>query len=316
MAQGSRPAEGTPDQLTLAAFTALVFIGGSNVVAVSLSNDELPPFFGAGLRFAAAGVILLAIVAVRRIPIPRGPALFGTIVYGVLGFAAFYALAYWALRPEGLPASVAAVCLASTPLLTFFFAMAHRLESFRWRALVGALIAIGGIVILIGGELTLSVPGAPLLAAFVAAAAAAEAGVVIKQFPPSHPVATNGFGMTIGAALLLALSAITGEDWGLPGRAFDWGVLLYLVGLGSLALFGLFLFVLTRWTASGTSYFTVLMPIVATLLGSWLLDEPITAAVALGGVVILAGVYVGALSRGKVAVPAKEEQEALAQRCT
>jgi drug/metabolite transporter (DMT)-like permease len=160
------------------------------------------------------------------------------------------------------------------------------------------------------------VPTAPLLAAFVAAAAAAEAGVVIKQFPPSHPVATNGFGMTIGAALLLALSAITGEKWGLPGRAFDWGVLVYLIMLGSVALFGLFLFVLSRWTASGTSYFTVLMPIVSALLAVWILDQPITAAVVVGGVVILAGVYVGALSHGKVAAPAPAEQEALAQECS
>jgi drug/metabolite transporter (DMT)-like permease len=178
------------------------------------------------------------------------------------------------------------------------------------------VIAIAGIAILIGGELTLTVPTASLLAAFAAAVAGAEAGVVIKQIPPSNPVATNGFGMTIGAALLLALSAISGEEWGVPGRAFDWGVLVYLVGLGSLALFALFLFVLKRWTASGTSYFTVLMPIVAAVLGAWLLDQPITGAVVIGGLVILAGVYVGALSRGKVPVPAEEEQEVLAQRCT
>jgi drug/metabolite transporter (DMT)-like permease len=316
MAERSQPVEGTPDQLTLAAFTALVFIGGSNVVAVSMSNDELPPFFGAGLRFAVAGAILLAIVALRRIPLPRGQALIGTLVYGVLGFAGFYALAYWALRPEGLPASVAAVVLASVPLLTFFFALAHRLEPFRWRALLGAVIAIAGIAILIGGELTLTLPVAPLLAVFGAAIAAAESGVVIKQFPPSHPVATNGFGMAIGAVLLLGLSAISGEDWVLPGGAFDWGVLIYLVGLGSVALFGLFLFVLKRWTASASSYFTVLMPIVAAVLGAWLLDQPITVAVVIGGVVIIAGVYVGALSRGKVPAPASEDQEALAQRCT
>ena len=297
------------------AFFAMVFIGGSNVVAVRLSNNNLPPFFGAGLRFALAGLILLAVVAWRRVPFPRGDALIGTLLYGAIGFGLFYSFAYWALRPEGLPASVAAVVLASVPLLTFFFAQAHRLESFRWRPLLGAVIAIAGIAVLIGAELTLTLPVAPLLAAFGAAAAGAEGGVVIKRFQPNNPIAANAYGMLLGAVLLLALSATTGERWTLPDRAFDWGVLVYLVVVGSVALFVLFLFVLHRWTATGTSYFTVLMPIVATLLAVWLLDQPITLAVVFGGAVVIAGVYIGALSRGKVAAPAPEGQEALAQNC-
>ncbi|MFN2590078.1 MAG: DMT family transporter [Actinomycetota bacterium] len=320
MAETVRTDVAAPDQVTLAAFVAMVFIGGSNVVAVSLSNGELPPFFGAGLRFAVAGAILLGVVAVRRIPFPRGPALIGTLLYGVIGFAGFYSFAYWALRPNGLPASVAAVVLASVPLLTFFFAQAHGLETFRWRPLVGAVIAIAGIAVLIGGDLELQLPVAPLLAAFGAAAAGAEGGVVIKRFPPNSPVTANAYGMLIGALLLLALSLVAGENWTLPGRAFDWGVLVYLVLAGSVALFVLFLFVLKRWTATGTSYFTVLMPIVAAVLGAWVLDQPITVAVVLGGLVVLAGVYIGALSHGKVPAPVTgpkaEESEALAQRCS
>jgi drug/metabolite transporter (DMT)-like permease len=310
-----RGPEGVPDKLTLAAFAALVVIGGSNVVAVSLSNDDLPPFFGAAVRFAAAALILLAVMVVRRIPVPRGPGLLGAVLYGVIGFAGFYALAYWALDSE-LPASVFAVILATVPLLTFFFALGHGLEPFRWRALLGSLVAIAGIAILIGGDLTLDLPLGALLATIGAAACGAEGGVIIKRLPPNHPVAANTMGMGIGAALLFVVSVVAGEDWRAPSRAFDWGVLVYLVVLGSVALFGLFLFVLKRWTASGTSYFTVLMPIVSALLGVWLLDEPITGGVVIGGAVILAGVYVGALSHGKPPAPAPEEQEALAQRST
>jgi hypothetical protein len=41
---------------------------------------------------------------------------------------------------------------------------------------------------------------------------------------------------------------------------------------------------------------TVLMPIVAAIAASLLLDEPITTTLLAGGVILLAGVYVGALS--------------------
>ncbi len=44
------------------------------------------------------------------------------------------------------------------------------------------------------------------------------------------------------------------------------------------------------------SYIFVLMPVVATLLGVLILDEPITAVAVLGGIMVVTGVYVGALS--------------------
>jgi len=73
-----------PDRTTLIAFTFLVLIGGSNAVAVRFSNQELPPFWGAAIRFAAAALILWIIVAVRRIEIPRGRALTGVLIFVVM----------------------------------------------------------------------------------------------------------------------------------------------------------------------------------------------------------------------------------------
>lgn len=61
-------------------------------------------------------------------------------------------------------------------------------------------------------------------------------------------------------------------------------------------MFGLYLFTLQRWTASGVSYNFVLFPIVATAAGALLARELITAAVVAGGLMVLAGVYVGVLS--------------------
>ena len=64
----------------------LILIGGFNFVAVRFSNRELAPLFGAGVRFAFAAVLLIAMVAVRRVAFPRGRALLATVAYGVLTF--------------------------------------------------------------------------------------------------------------------------------------------------------------------------------------------------------------------------------------
>jgi drug/metabolite transporter (DMT)-like permease len=303
-----------PDRLTLGAFAAVVVIGGSNFVAVRFSNQELPPFFGAGLRLGLAALLFLALVGVRRIPLPKGQALFGTLLYSLLAFTGAYALAYWALVE--LPAGIAGLIMSSVPLLTFFFALLHGIESFRWAGLAGGALAIAGIGVLLSGPLTFTIPLASVVAMVGAAACAAEAGVVIKRFPPSHPVATNGLAMAIGTAFLLVISGVTGERWTMPDRGTTWMAVAHLALLGSVGLFSLYLFVLTRWTASGASFQFVLMPLVAVMLGAWLAAEPVTVGVAFGGVIVLAGVYVGALSRPKVPVPATAEKEALAQRCS
>ncbi len=84
----------SPDRLTLTAFGGIVLIAGANFVAVRFSNQEVPPFLGGGVRFALAALLFLLVVALRRLPILRGRELVGIVLYGLLGFTGFYALAY------------------------------------------------------------------------------------------------------------------------------------------------------------------------------------------------------------------------------
>lgn len=286
-------------RLTLAAFGSIVLIGGVNFVAVRFSNRELPPFWGAGLRFTAAAALLFAVVILQRLPLPRGRALFGTAAYGVLAFGASYALGYWGLLK--VPAGVAAVTLASAPLLTFVLALIHRQERFRWSGLAGGLLALAGIAVLFRQSVGSAVPLASLLAIVAMAVCFAEAGILIKQFPRSHPVSTNAVAMSIGALILLTISAISREPWVIPAQTSTWAALAYLVVLGSSTVFVLFLFVLRHWSASAVAYQFVLFPIVAMAVASWLEGDRVTLPMAFGTLVILGGVYVGAIAHASEA---------------
>lgn len=292
-----------PDRMTLAAFAAIVVIGGANVVGVRLSNRELPPFWGAGIRFAAASALFFSFVLLRRLPLPKGRALLGAVLYGALGFGASYAFVYWGLLR--VPAGLASILLASVPLLTFFLAFAQRLEPFRLRGLVGGLLAVGGIAVMFRGPISAAVPLTRLLAVVATAVCIAETNVVVKRFPQAHPASTNAVGMATGTGILLAVSALSREGLVVPRETTTWATLAYLVLLGGVALFALYLFVLGRWTASATSYQFVLFPPVAVALSAWLEGGPLTATLILGGALVLAGVYVGALSR-PAAEPAVE----------
>jgi drug/metabolite transporter (DMT)-like permease len=283
-----------PDRATLVAFATFVLIGGFNFVAVRFSNRELAPMFGAGVRFTIAALILLAVVALRRLPVARGRALKAAVLYGLLNFTAAYGLAYWALTT--LPAGIGAVVFAATPLFTVFLAPLHGIERFRVRGLVGSLITLVGIVILANPTGADRLPWLALLAMLGSAAAAAEAGVVLKLLPSAHPISTNALAMAIGGPLLLVVSGLIGESWALPAEPETWVAVSYLAVIGSVGLFGLFLFVLRRWSATGTSYATAIIPVITVIVGSLLASEPITVAMVIGGAIVLVGVYIGALA--------------------
>jgi len=185
--------------------------------------------------------------------------------------------------------------MAAVPLLTVMFAAAHRLERLRLRGVVGAVVALAGIAVMSSGALSGDVSLISVLAVVVAAGAAAESGIVLKLLPSSHPVVTNAIGMSVGATLLLVLSLITGESWKAPESPSVWGAIVYLA-IASPFLFMLIIYVIQRWTATGASYQFVLFPIVSVIGGALLLGEDVTSSLLLGAPLVLAGVYIGALS--------------------
>lgn len=282
-----------PDRATIAAYVALVAIAGTNFVAVRFSNAELAPFWGATLRFSIACALFFVVMALRRAAFPRDRALVGVIVYGALGFGASYAFLYWALQT--VPAGLASVIIALVPLLTFLLATAHGLERFRIRALVGGLVAVAGIAIVFAEQLRGDAPPLALLACVAGALCIAESGVAAKMFPRVDPSATNAVGMLAGLAILAPLVLIAGEVPALPSRLDTLVAVTYLVTIGSIGLFALFLYVLRRWTATATSYILVLAPLVTIALGSLIAGERVTGQFVIGALVVGGGVYVGAL---------------------
>ena len=121
--------------------------------------------------------------------------------------------------------------------------------------------------------------------------------MVIRRFPRVHPVTMNAVGMTFGAALLVLGSVVAGAALELPERESTRLALVYVVVVGSIFVFLLYLAVLGRWPASRAAYVFVVIPFVTVALSAWLDDEPVGAELVVGGLLVLAGVYVGALRR-------------------
>src|SRR3954453_14437007 len=170
-----RPREG----VLVAAFAAIAVLVGGNAVGIRFSNRELDPLWGAGLRFALAAIVLGAAMAVLQLELPRGRALTGALLFGLLDFGGAFALGYYALVE--LHAGFGSILLALVPLATLLLAVLQGQEPLR-------IVAVGGVGGSAGGAgggpgvlprppLRESLPPLSLLAALGSALCIAQATV-------------------------------------------------------------------------------------------------------------------------------------------
>jgi drug/metabolite transporter (DMT)-like permease len=282
-----------PGRIVVAAFVAEAILAGGNAVAIRFSNRELAPLWGAGLRFALAAVLIVIVMAALKLAVPRGRALTGAALFGLLQFAGAFGLFYYALVE--LQAGLAQTLLALVPLATLLRAVMRRQERFRRAAVVGSLLGLAGVGLISQDPLRGSVPVLSLLAVLGSVLCFSEALLVARRLPHVHPVAMNAVGMIAGALVLVAVSVLAGEPQALPLRVATWVAVGYVAAIGSVVVFLLYVYVVQHWTASRAAYVMVLIPFVTVVLSAWLDREPVGPALVLGGLLIIGGVYIGAL---------------------
>jgi drug/metabolite transporter (DMT)-like permease len=200
--------------------------------------------------------------------------------------------------------------LALVPLATLILAVLQRQERLTGRAVVGTLIGLAGVGLISRDPLRGSASLLSLLAVLGSVLCFAQALVLLRRLPRVHPVALNAVAMSTAAGVLIAASALAGESLVLPQQAETWVALGYVAAIGSVVVFLLHVYVVESWSASRTSYVMVLIPFVTVVLSAWLDEEPVTSGLLVGGLLVIAGVYIGALRRTSISKATLERESA------
>jgi drug/metabolite transporter (DMT)-like permease len=267
-------------------------LGGSATVAaryVLPHSDALTVTF---LRNAGAMVLILALVlATTRVRL-KWSDLPAVLALGVLQFALMQLLFVSAFYY--VPAARGALVLSTMPIFTLALAALLRREQMSMLKVVGSLLAFGGVAVALGDRAAASGPevwkGDALMfgAAIAGALYNVLAGTSLRKYPA---VAVTAVQLPIGVAVLFVATA-AGSDLtdivDLPLKA--WVTILYLMSLGGVVSFYLWIWALERIAPSSVAITITLNPIAAALLGALILGEPITIHVLAGLVGVVAGI--------------------------
>jgi drug/metabolite transporter (DMT)-like permease len=273
-------------------FVLICLIWGSTWVAIKIGLDGVPPFLGAGLRFLLSTAIVGIALVGRRTPIRLTRADWICIwTLGVLVFWLDYAAVYWA--ETRISSGLTAILFSTMPLMTALLsAFWTRTEALGGRKVAGILIGGFGTVLLFWtGEDIGAAEAFGMLAALGASFCAAINLVVLKYYgKDSDPYVLNAFGMGIGAVCLLTMSAALEHDARVSWSTRNVLALVYLSVFGSVIAFTAYYALIKVMDATLVSLSTLVIPIVALVLGRVLLEEPVSTMAAVGIATIIGGV--------------------------
>lgn len=283
------------------AFLAIIIanvIWGAAASIFKIALTNIPPFTLAFWRFFLGAILVLVFqkgnIAIEFRARREKFAIAGFALSGITFNILFF---FWGLR---LTHSINAPIIASSaPILTFLLAALFLKERATTKKIAGILLGTLGILTivfqpLIARGLDGSVAGNLFI--ILATIGAVVQTIIHRRFLIQlNPMKVTFWAFVVGTASFLPLAVF--EYIKAPNlyQLLDWrGFMGLAFGavLSSAVAYSLYAFALTKITATDSSLFTYLDPIVGTAMGAVLLKEPVTGFFLLGSVLIFGGILI------------------------
>ncbi len=285
-----------PSRLALVgAFAAIYLIWGSTYLAIRFGVADIPPFFLAGIRFAVPGLVFLGWGLSQGAARPTSRHYVTTALIGMAMATGGNGLMSWSLQT--VPSGLGALIIGLVPLWVVLIDWGRPGgERPAGRVMLGVVLGFAGVALLIdptqmSGGRQIDPVGASVIV--VASLLWASGSVFARHADqPASQALSAGMQMLAGGAVLLMLSALTGE-WSrldlaaVPQRAYvAWG---YVMVFGSVA-YACYLWLLKASTPAKAATYAYVNPVIALVLGSVLGDELLTLWTMGCSVVVVAAV--------------------------
>lgn len=248
-----------------------------------------PPLLFVGIRILSSGLLLWLWIFARRRHV-RARFVVENIVLGIFNVILFFGLQTIALT--SLSAGLLSMLIFLQPMFTVVLAHFYLRERMNLRISAGILLGLIGILYIGSPFVQESYKFDGVLLGIGSGLAWAIGTVAYKKFPTDgdviRDVATQ---FTFGGIILFAIGLVR-EPW----RQIHWTTgflaeLAYLSLLGTAVAWVLWAHLLSQSQAVKVSSYTLLVPVLATILSSLFLSEALSLPLVGGGICVVTGLY-------------------------
>ena len=297
----------------------LYVVWGSTYLGMKLAIDTVPPFVMGFLRFVPAGLLLAAGVALRdrrSIRRPSAVQVRDASIVGAMLLLGGAGLVAWG--QQTIATGIAALLIGLVPMWLALFGRILFGERIPMLAAVGIAVGLVGVAILAwpAGDVGSLDPAG--LAALIVSPMLWSLGTLYatkRAVLPRPALFSTSIQMIAGGLAFLVAAVLTGQLIGFDlgaVSATSWLGIGYLVVVGSLVGFTTYAWLLTVAPLGRIATYAYVNPVVAVVLGSIVLGEPLSIRTVVAAAVIVLAVALIVTARGRSARMAQREVVAAA----
>ncbi len=275
------------------AWLTICIVWGTTYLAIRIGVTDLPPMLFAGFRWIIAGVLMTILLNLRHYKLPGLKDLKDLAIVGILLLGVANGLVV--VAEQWLPSGLTALILSTLPF--WVVGMEYFLPSrpkINLLIISGLILGTAGVVLIFARDLNIAfdfnivLGGLCLLGAVIAWAA----GSIYWKYKKTdvRPMMGASIQMLIAGILQTVLGLILGEQNNFHLTQNGALALGYLIVFGSILGYASYIYSVTKLPLSLVSTYAYINPIIAILLGWYVLNEPLTITVFAASGLILIGV--------------------------
>ena len=275
------------------AWIAICIIWGTTYLAIKIGVTELPPMLFAGLRWISAGIILIILLNLSGKTLPRFKDLKRIAIVGIslIGIANGLVV----VAEQWISSGLTALLLSTLPFWMVasesIIAKGPKVNLYIAAGLISGTI---GVLILFSRDLEILVDVKLLIGVIclLVAVISWSLGSIYSKYVKVnvHPLMNASFQMLIAGILQTALGFVLGEYSEFNMNMNGFLAIAYLILFGSIIGYPAYIYAIEHLPLSLVSTYAYINPIIALVLGWYILDEVLTIYVLISAVLIIVGV--------------------------
>ena len=290
------------------AWINICIIWGTTYLAIRIGVADLPPMLFAGIRWIIAGTIMTILLNLRHYSLPKLKDLKHLAVVGILLIGLANGLVV--VAEQWLPSGLTALILSTLPFwVVGLESLLPKGPKVNWFIISGLFLGTAGVILIFARDLNITVDfnivlgGLCLLGADIAWAV----GSIYWKYKKADvkPLMGASVQMLIAGILQSLIGIALGEQNNFQLTQNGFLAMTYLIIFGSIFGYASYIYVIDHLPLSLVSTYAYINPVIALLLGWYVLDEPLTTTVFVATGLILIGVAL--VKRGSVVVTKHKE---------
>jgi drug/metabolite transporter (DMT)-like permease len=278
------------------ALAAICIIWGTTYTAIKFAVRDFPPYLLVGIRQTSAGLLLLGLaLASAKIQWPGRSYVLRQACTGLATITGGNGFITWGM--QYVSSGLASLIGSLTPVMVVLISIGWKNpERISGRMVAGVLLGFGGLGLIFsdGWQDFLKPEYRWGVAGCFASCFTWSLGTVMSKrwnAPGVSPLLNAGLQIAAGGIGGLVLSLLLDKNYLIRHSLEGWAAMAYLTVIGSALAFTLYMYALRHLSATVSSLYTYINPLVAILLGWALLGESLTLPIIAGMAVTIAGVW-------------------------